>query len=202
MGMTRNDVTVNFKGGVTCNNSKQLHQACSVVIKVYSNFAIITIGATELPIPEEVRFSLNGTTYQNNSLVTLEDIGESDAALLCLTNATDCCRPPYAGAMEGVRGNWFFPNGTTVPNETDNSTTNEPWNFYSTRGNMTVLLHRRRGGEEGVYCCVVPDASNVTQTLYIGVYTENIGEWCMYTTVAFKCSCCWKVNFNHIRVHL
>ena len=70
--------------------------------------------------------------------------------------------------MEGVRGNWFFPNGTRVPNE--------PWDFYRTRGNMTVLLHRRRGGEEGVYYCVVPDASNVTQTLYIGVYTENIGS--------------------------
>ena len=154
------------------------------------------IATTIRDIPKEVRFSLNGTTYQNNSLVTLEDIGEGDAALLCLTNATDCCGPPYAGAMEGVRGNWFFPNGTRVP------TTNEPWDFYRTRDNMTVLLHRRRGGEEGVYYCVVPDASNVTKTLYIGVYTENIGEWCMYTTVAFKCSCCWKVNFNHIRVHL
>ena len=154
------------------------------------------------PEPENVRFSLNGTTYQNNSLVTLEDIGEGDAALLCLTNAIDCCRPPYTGAMGGVRGNWYFPNGTRVPSENDNSTTNEGLDFYSTRGDMRVFLHRRRGGEDGVYRCEIPDENNVTQSMYIGVYTENVGEWYMYTTVSFKFSCCWKVNFKHIRVHL
>ena len=31
---------------------------------------------------------LNGTTYQNNSIVTLEDIGEDGGALLCITNST------------------------------------------------------------------------------------------------------------------
>ena len=133
--------------------------------------------AARLPAtPPDVSFSLNGTTYNNNSLVTLEDISEGDAALLCLTKATDCCRPPYTGAMGGVRGNWFFPNGTRVPSETDNSTTNEWWDFYSTRGEMELSLHRRRGGEDGVYRCEIPDASNVTQSIYIGVYTENIGE--------------------------
>ena len=39
-----------------------------------------------------------------------------------------------------------------------------------------VLLHRRRGGENGIYRCVVPDAMNVIQTIYIGVYTGNSGE--------------------------
>ena len=127
--------------------------------------------ATPPADPEpEVSFSLNGTTYQNNSLVTLEDIGEGDAALLCLTEATDCCRPPYNGTTGVVIGNWFFPNGSRVPSS------GAQWDFYSTRGEMELSLHRRRGGEDGVYRCEIPDASNVTQSIYIGVYTENIGE--------------------------
>ena len=33
-----------------------------------------------------------------------------------------------------------------------------------------VRLQRRRGGEEGTYRCEIPDAKNVIQTIYIGVY--------------------------------
>ena len=38
-----------------------------------------------------------------------------------------------------------------------------------------VRLQRRRGGEEGTYRCVVPDAMNVIQTIYIGVH-NTIGK--------------------------
>ena len=41
---------------------------------------------------------------------------------------------------------------------------------------MRVLLHKRRDGEEGVYSCVIPDAMNVTQPIYIGLYSANTGE--------------------------
>ena len=116
-----------------------------------------------------VGFCLNGTTYQkNNSLVTLEDIGEGDAAaLLCITDQTVCCKTPFS---EHFLGSWFFPNGTRVPNSGNN------WDFHRTRGKMVVRLHRRRGGEGGVYCCEIPDAMDVIQTLYIGVYTADTGE--------------------------
>ena len=67
-------------------------------------------------------FSLKNTTYQNNSLVALEDIGEGDDALLCITELTACCQPPYTGEMEPDIGNWFFPNGTRVPDEHFNVT--------------------------------------------------------------------------------
>ena len=33
-----------------------------------------------------------GISYQNNSIVMLEDIGEGDDALLCLTNVTARCQ--------------------------------------------------------------------------------------------------------------
>ena len=126
----------------------------------------------------DVWFSLRNTTYQNNSIVTLEDIGEGDDALLCITFQTACCRPPRSGA----RGNWFFPNGTRVPSS------GNQWDFHRTRGQMVVRMHRRRGGEEGIYRCEIPDALNVTQTIYIGVYSASTGEWlilfCSY------CSAC------------
>ena len=130
---------------------------------------------------EGVWFSLKGTTYQNNSLVNLEDIGESDdAALLCMTDKTACCRPPYTGRNTSVIGNWFFPDGTTVFNESINSTSNLQLDFYGTRGQMVVLLHRWTGGVTGIYRCEIPNKMNVTQKLYVRVYTNNTGE-CMTT---------------------
>ena len=117
-----------------------------------------------------VSFWLKGAFYQNNSIINLEDIGEGVGSLLCLTNLTACCGPSYT---RSVVGNWFFPNGTRVPSS------GIQWDFHRTRGNMRVLLWRRRGGEEGVYSCVIPDARNVPQTIYIGVYSANngAGEW-------------------------
>ena len=120
---------------------------------------------------------LRGTPYQNNSNVTLEDIGEGDDALLCITNQTACCVPPYAGGNGSVFGNWFFPNGTRVPSDIVNETSGEEWNFYRDRGQMVVRMNRRRGGEEGIYRCEIPISMNVTQTIYIGVYSISTGEW-------------------------
>ena len=118
----------------------------------------------------DVWFSLNNTTYQNNSLVTLEGIGEDNASLFCRTNFTTCCRYPYTGVNSSVSGKWFFPNKTQVPS----------YNFisdlYRDRGQMVVHMNRRRGGVDGIYHCEIPDSTNVTQTIYIGVYTASTGE--------------------------
>ena len=124
---------------------------------------------------EGVRFSLKGTTYQNNSLVTLEDIGEGDDALLCVTDQPACCRPPYSNRA----GNWLFPNGTRIP------TSGSQWDFHRTRGQSAISLQRRRGGVNGIYSCEIPDAMIRTQTIYIGVYSAEAGEWyaCIYTSV-------------------
>ena len=131
------------------------------------------------PIAGDIWFSLNGTIYQNNSVVTLENIGEGDDALLCITDITDCCRPPYTRPPyigSPVLGNWFFPNGTRVPSA------GNQWDFHRTRGQSVVHLQRRRGGEEGIgiYRCVISvpqsDAEDVNQTIFIGVYTANTGK--------------------------
>ena len=128
-------------------------------------FILATLGAGD------VWFSHNNTTYQNNSLVTLEDIGENDTALLCITNLTACCRI----TSTSVLGQWFFPNETNVPNKV---VTNETkWDFYRDRDQSVVRMKRRRGGKEGIYRCKIPDSTNVIQTIYIGVYTAIAGEW-------------------------
>ena len=133
---------------------------------VYKHGSICGVAIFSFPDAGNVWFSLNGTTYQNNSYVTLEEIGEGDDGLLCHTDQPACCRPLHA---EKALGNWFFPNRTRVPSS------GAQWDFHRTRGDMMVFLHRRRGGVEGVYSCVIPDAMNVTQTIYIGVYTAS--EW-------------------------
>ena len=97
--------------------------------------------------------------------MALEDIG--DDALLCMTDLRNCCRPPYTAGGRHALGNWFFPNGTRVPSNSNQGA------FYRTRGRMVVFLHHRRGGAEGIYHCEIPDAMNVTQTIYIGVYRAD-----------------------------
>ena len=123
-----------------------------------------------------VRFSFRGTTYQNNSLVTLEEIGEGDDALLCMTDSTMCCsRAQVPGG--GILGDWYYPNGTGVPNSLVVDRYNyDLWEFYRNRGQSVVRLNRRRGGVTGIYCCEIPDINSVTQFIYIGVYTANTGE--------------------------
>ena len=116
-----------------------------------------------------VSFWLRGTTYLNNSLVTLEDIGEDVDTLFCVTDQNACCRPPYTGVNMSI-GNWYFPNGSRVLNSGDQ------WDFHRTRSQSVVRLHRRRGGVNGIYRCDLPDAMNVVQTIYIGVYTADTGE--------------------------
>ena len=57
----------------------------------------------------DVRLALRGITYQNNSLVTLENIGEGDDALLCVTDSTACCA--RAQSPGGVNlADWYYPN--------------------------------------------------------------------------------------------
>ena len=124
---------------------------------------------SSFPGAGDVWFSLNGTTYQNNSIVMLEEIGEGGDALLCITNLTACCQSDNTGRP--ALGNWFFPNGTRVLSGGNR------WDFFRARGQMVVHLNRRRGGVEGIYRCEIPDAMNVTQTIYIGVYSASTGEW-------------------------
>ena len=87
------------------------------------------------PNAGDVWLSLNGTTYQNNSLVTLEDIGEDDDALYCMSNLTACSKP--TNNTSGL-GNWFFPMELEFPALINNGISTEPevrwWCFCIVEG--------------------------------------------------------------------
>ena len=123
-------------------------------------------------------FSLSGTAYQNNSLVTMEDMGQGDnTALLCITNDTDCCTKAFIRENGvGAFGNWYYPNGSRVSSIEVHERAGVEWDFYRTRGLSVVRLHRRRGGDMGIYRCQLPYVTNDTAYLYIGVYTASTGE--------------------------
>ena len=88
--------------------------------------------------------------------MTLEDIGEG-YGLYC----EEAC---YGSS---VITNWFYPNGTRVPSKIVG------WDFY----HSGYYMYRRRGGVNGIYRWEILGAMNATQTIYIGVYTAEAGEW-------------------------
>ena len=116
---------------------------------------------------------MNGVTIPNHGFAVLDNIGEGDETLLCLTDLPACCRRPYTTDPMGpsALGNWYFPNGTRVVSS------GLQWDFHRTRGWMVVLLHRRRSGVTGIYRCNVPDQNEEQLNLYVGVYTTNTGGY-------------------------
>ena len=116
--------------------------------------------------------------------MTLEDIGEGVDALLCITNLTACCRPPYTGDAGKAMGNWYFPNGTRLNSDRVNG---EELGFFRARSQMAIHVNRRSGGVEGIYRCEMHDAMNVTQTTYIGVYSASTGEWSILFHIVLCC---------------
>ena len=166
---------------ILCYSTQHQHgQGCTSLI-VIATFLCKNYHYDNFPsFLGNIRFLLRGKSYHNNSFVFLEDIGDSDDALLCITNQTACCRRPHTGEEESAMGNWFFPNGTRVSSYTVNETSGLQLNVYTTRGEMVVRMHRRRDGEDGIYRCEIPDAMNVTQTIYIGVYTRSECHSYMY----------------------
>ena len=108
--------------------------------------------------------------YPNKSIVNIEDVGEGVDAVACQTDSLHCCRVYRIGE-------WYYPNGSRIPIEGEGAL------FYRTRSDEgLVLLHRRNrniiitaSSTSGLFCCVLPDASGVTQTLCIGLLlTGNI----------------------------
>ena len=104
---------------------------------------------------------LNDVIYPNNSIVQLSDIGTGNSSLHCHTSLQGCC-----GTAGMRQGQFYFPNGTTVPIEGDN------YEMYRNRGGDFIRLNRRfpscdTASAVGTYRCEIPDGLNVTQALYI-----------------------------------
>jgi len=111
----------------------------------------------------------------NNSIVTMTDIGTGAAALVCTTTYTLCCS---SGNRETQ---WYFPNGSQIPN-------NPALPYRRTRGRNPGRVILNRNSEStttGIFHCDIPDANNVTQSLYVGIYTSTTGESCTVSGQVF-----------------
>ena len=114
-----------------------------------------------------VYLSLRGIHATNNSYVDIDDIGEGDdgAALLCVTDLTQCCRGIDTPGAGGALGEWFYPNGIDVRIKYSGD------DFYRDRDRSIVRLNRRNKAmfPTGLYCCEVPDALNTLQRVCANV---------------------------------
>ena len=97
----------------------------------------------------------------NDGFVNAKDIGVDP--LLCLTNATECC----GNAQGGTKGDWFFPNGTTVASFSENYYgANYDNGFFSrNRGQSVVRLNQRHNASErGRFSCEL-----LNSTIYVNI---------------------------------
>ena len=110
----------------------------------------------------------------NNTLITVNGVGEGETALICSTDREDCCIDEF-----NIAGNWFLPNGSKIL-----STTNaQPLSIIM--GNQTVGLNITNSIKlpNGIYHCKMMDKENITYHLYAGIYPENEGILCHYIII-------------------
>ena len=108
---------------------------------------------------------------ENNSVVAWTGIGKAAAALMCLTDKTDCCNSTKSRG----NSNWYHPNGggSAVLPLGDEA-------YYQTYRKSSILLHRNGTVPTvtGVFHCDVVDNNGTMQRLYIGIYpsTDSINR--------------------------
>ena len=88
----------------------------------------------------------------------VDDIGDQDSALLCVTSSQDCCTTDR-------RGEFYYPNGALVTALFGGE------DFYRNRGDGFIRLNRRNGAisPTGSYRCEIPDAGGALGSIFITI---------------------------------
>ena len=111
--------------------------------------------------------SLNGNIIPNHGYVVFSDIGSTDnTALKCHTN-----RPPPVNGNPNSGGDWFAPDQTRVYR-------NRVEGFRKNRSPMVMRLLRETATDppdEGIYHCVIKDATLTRQDVWVGLYNSGGG---------------------------
>ena len=105
--------------------------------------------------------SLRGTPIDDDGFVNAGDIGNNndDDALLCLTNATNCC-----GGTNRM-GEWYLPNGSVVGSFSDNGGDVNNDFFSRNRDHSVVrLLRYNSPSERGRFRCEL-----LGDTIYVNI---------------------------------
>ena len=120
----------------------------------------------------DVYLSLNGEIVFNHGYVLINNIGSNGntgTPLICNTN-----RPPPSGKLHSG-GDWISPSDVTVGYT---NTATVP-GFGRNRGPMVVRLWRitvsTDSPVEGIYRCEVKDATEMLQSVYVGLYNDGGG---------------------------
>ena len=130
----------------------------------------------------DVYIELSGRRILSNETVCLRDIGEQESlsspmrgtpddvrgdALICVTDSDNCCRG--VDRTEGAAiGEWKINGGDNVPG----SLVTPREDIYRNRGTGFIRLNVRNGTMPtlvGQYCCMIPDAMNMMQTVCVTV---------------------------------
>ena len=111
-----------------------------------------------------------GELIPNNSVISLESLGDSNVTrLLCVTTQPFCCDTNRSG-------NWFPPSEGSGPLD---SSPNSLRLYQSWGDDQSIQLNRPSGLnsiERGLYRCEVPDMDSIVQNLYIGIYSPDEGK--------------------------
>ena len=116
--------------------------------------------------------SFMNQTLANHSYVDIGQVGRPVEGVHCITDLSTCCRAAH-------RGDWYFPNGTTLPVPAPNVDTVE------VRLSQGLDLRRKSGANSptvGIYRCDIPTGAihddtdiSVRDTVYVGLYTASGG---------------------------
>ena len=120
-------------------------------------------------ISAEVTLEYGSHQESNNTLITMDSIGEEENILFCSTDRGDCCTDEFS-----ITGSWFLPNRSKIHVP---SSRNNTQSLLITLGNQTIGLNITNNPEmpTGIYHCEMMDRENVTYHLYAGIYPENEG---------------------------
>ena len=122
----------------------------------------------------------NNITVLNFGLLAHTDIDTNDVLgvlgsnLVCRTDNTTCCRDDDGMAQ----GNWYDPTGGRVTFPFEGLLPSGEI-YRLRRFSQVVRIRRQRASAataNGIYRCEVADQNGVTQTRYVGLYTDGAGE--------------------------
>ena len=100
----------------------------------------------------------------NNTLLSVDDIADTEGALLCSTDRNE--------SNSTNHGAWFLPNGLRI-----NLTANDSQTLYLEH--QVIELNRVNNSTlpTGVYHCEVMDKENAIHSLFVGIYPETEGSY-------------------------
>ena len=120
--------------------------------------------------------SFMGQTLANHSWVDISQVGNDASgndSVQCHTDLSTSCRGAYGSHC----GDWYFPNGGTLPFPESYN----PPPIFESRLVQRVDLRRNSGtGPTGIYHCKIETAAvhdnGMRETVYVGLYTSDGGR--------------------------